>query len=294
MRYRFIEQYRAEHSIVLMCRVLQVSRSGYYAWRKRPESAREMANQELGAEIDQIFKAKRQVYGSPRIRKELLALGKRYSRKRIARLMRKLGLRARCRRKYKVTTQRNAAHEVAPNLLQQDFHAEHPNAKWIADITYIRTQGGWLYLAVILDLYSRRVIGWAMGPRLTQALALDALQMALKRCQPPTGLIHHSDQGSQYTSAAYLRLLKSWGIRVSMSSTGNCYDNAPAESFFGTLKNEWVHHQHYKTRSMAKTSIFDYIEVFYNRQRRHSSLDYVSPVDFELAYALKSSLSCCP
>lgn len=243
---------------------------------------------------EQIYKAKRKVYGSPRIHRELQALGKRCSRKRVARQMRKLGLRARCRRKYKVTTQCNAVHEVAPNLLQQDFHAEHPNAKWVADITYIRTQAGWLYLAVILDLYSRRVVGWAMGPRLTQALALDALRMALQRCQPPTGLIHHSDRGSQYTSTAYLKLLKSWGIRVSMSSTGNCYDNAPAESFFGTLKNEWVHHQHFETRAVAQTSIFDYIEVFYNRQRFHSSLDYVCPVDFELAYKRKSSLSFCP
>ena len=164
MRYRFIARYRALHSIVLMCKVLQVSRSGYYAWRKRPESAREMANQELRTEIEHIFKVKRQVYGSLRIYRELLALGKRCSRKRVAHQMRKLGLQARCRRKYKVTTQRNAAHEVAPNLLQQDFHAEHPNAKWVADISYIRTQAGWLYLAVILDLYSRRVIGWAMGP----------------------------------------------------------------------------------------------------------------------------------
>ena len=294
MRYRFIEQYRKQHSITLMCKVMQVSRSGYYAWRKRPASGREMANQELRTEIEGIFKAKRQVYGSPRIHRELRALGKRCSRKRVARLMRRLGLRARCRRKYKVTTQRNAAHEVAPNLLQQNFQATHPNAKWVADISYIRTQAGWLYLAVVLDLYSRRVVGWAMGPRLTQALALDALRMALRRCQPPTGLIHHSDRGSQYTSTAYLLLLKSWDIRISMSSIGNCYDNAPAESFFGTLKNEWVHHQHYATRAEAKTSIFDYIEVFYNRQRRHSSLDYVSPVDFELAYALKSSLSFCP
>jgi len=294
MRYHFVEQHRERYRITRMCRVLHVSRSGYYAWRRRPPSAREMANQELAQEIERIFEEKHKVYGSPRIHRELLALGKWCNRKRVARLMRKRGLRARCRRKYKVTTQRNATHEVAPNLLHQDFQAEQPNAKWVADISYIHTQVGWLYLAVILDLFSRRVVGWAMEPRLTQALALKALRMALQRCHPPKGLIHHSDRGSQYTSTTYLNLLHSWGIRVSMSSTGNCYDNAPAESFFGTLKNEWVHHQHYPTRGAAKTSLFNYIEVFYNRERRHSYLDYVSPVAFELAYAQQSTLSACP
>ena len=294
MRYQFIAQHRQHYSVGRMCSVLGVSRSGYYAWRQRPVSAREMANQELGAEIQRIFKEKREVYGSPRIRRELLTLGKRCSRKRVARLMRQLGLRARCRRKYKVTTRSQPSHEVAPNLLHRDFHAQRPLEKWVADITYIRTDSGWLYLAVILDLFSRRVVGWAMGPRLTQDLALNALRMALRRCPPPKGLIHHSDRGSQYTSAAYLNLLKSWGIRVSMSSTGNCFDNAPAESFFGTLKNEWVHYQAFETREAAQTSIFEYIEVFYNRERRHSYLDYVSPSAFELAYAQQSSLSSCP
>ena len=294
MRYQFIEQHRERHSITQMCAVLRVSRSGYYAWRKRPVSAREMANRDLEQEIQRIYEEKRQVYGSPRIHRELLALGKGCSRKRVARLMHKLGLRARCRRKYKVTTRRQPAHEVAPNLLQRDFRAQQPLEKWVADISYVRTQAGWLYLAVILDLFSRRVVGWSMAPRLTQELALKALRMALQRCQPAPGLIHHSDRGRQYTSTAYVNLLKSWGICISMSSTGNCYDNAPAESFFGTLKNEWLHHQHFATRTAARTSIFDYIEVFYNRNRRHSYLNYVSPVAFERAFAQQSTLSLCP
>ena len=282
MRYEFIQAHRDEFAIVIMCRVLDVSRSGYYAWCKRPVSLREMANQELKGEIKEIYQRSRQTYGSPRIRAELADQGIRCGVNRIARLMKEAEVVAKQSAKFKVmTTDSEHEYPVAPNLLGQDFTTERPNEKWLSDITYIPTDEGWLYLALVMDLYSRRIIGWAMADNLERWLAIDALQMALDTRQPPPGLIHHSDRGSQYASDEYQALLTQHQFQVSMSRKGNCYDNAPMESCIGTLKTEQVYHRHYATRAEAKTDIFEYIEVFYNRFRRHSALDYQCPVAFE-------------
>lgn len=266
-----------------MCRVLDVSSSGYYAWRKRPSSAREMANHTLLQEIQAAHQASKGVYGSPRIYHEVKEKVS-CSQNRVARLMKKHGIAAKQKRRYKQTTKANGAHPVAPNLIDRDFAAAAPNEKWTTDITYIPTLEGWLYLAVVLDLFSRRIVGWAMSARMTSDLVLDALHMAIRERKPAVGLIHHSDRGSQYTGAPYQALLKSHQFQVSMSGTGNCYDNAPTESFFGSLKMEWVHHTIYETRAQARTDIFFYIEAFYNRQRRHSMLGYISPAAHEAAY----------
>ena len=244
MRYQFIEDNRKEFAITRMCRVLDVSSSGYYAWRKRPSSQQEMANQELLKAIEVAYEKSNGTYGSPRIYaevKENVAC----SENRVARLMKKQGLAAKQKRRFKHTTKANAAHPVAPNLLDRDFTATAPNQKWTSDITYIDTQEGWLYLAVVLDLFSRRIIGWAMSARMTSKLVLDALNMAIQQRQPPSGVLHHSDRGSQYTGHLYQQLLTDYGFQVSMSRTGNCYDNAPTESFFGSLKTEHVHHVNY-------------------------------------------------
>lgn len=282
MKYQFITDHREEFEITVMCRVLAVSRSGYYAWRKRPTSARKMADQELSQQIKEIHQQSRQTYGSPRIQAELAENGVNCGQKRVARLMRQEELWAKQSRKFRVTTTDSAhPYPVAPNLLDQDFSASRPNEKWLTDITYIPTAEGWLYLAVVMDLYSRRIVGWAMRDSLERHLVIAALQMALKMRQPPPGLLHHSDRGSQYASDDYQALLTHHQICCSMSRTSNCYDNAPMESFFGTLKTEWVHHCHYQTKAEAKTDIFEYIEVFYNRVRRHSALSYQSPVNFE-------------
>ena len=289
MRYQFIEDHRQEFMVVLMCRVLAVSTSGYYAWRKRSVSTREMANRSLLKEIKAVHEGSRGTYGSPRIYYELKERVP-CSRNRVARLMRKHGIRARQKRCYKKTTKANEKHPVAPNLLARDFSAAAPNEKWTADITYIPTLEGWLYLAVILDLFSRRVVGWAMSARMTSHLVLEALNMAIQHRRPGPGLLHHSDRGSQYTGADYQQLLKNQHFQVSMSGTGNCYDNAPTESFIGSLKMEWVHHAYYETRAQARADIFFYIEAFYNRQRRHSTLGYVSPAAFEEAFYSNASI----
>ena len=283
MRYQFIEDHRHDFRVTLMCRVLDVSSSGYYAWRKRPSSLREMANETLLKEIQAAHEASKGVYGSPRIYHEVKEKVS-CSQNRVARLMKKHGIAAKQKRRYKQTTKANGAHLVAPNLVNREFAAAAPNEKWTTDITYIPTLEGWLYLAVVLDLFSRRIVGWAMSARMTSDLVLDALHMAIRERKPAVGLIHHSDRGSQYTGAPYQELLKSHQFEVSMSGTGNCYDNAPTESFFGSLKMEWVHHVVYETRAQARTDIFFYIEAFYNRQRRHSTLGYVSPAAHEAAY----------
>ena len=282
MKYQFMADHQQEFEITTMCRVLKVSRSGYYAWRRRPVSARKMANQKLTEQIEEIHQQSRQTYGSPRIHAELTNRGVHCGHNRVARLMRQAELRAKKNQKLKVKTT-DSAHNypVAPNLLEQDFQASRPNEKWVADITYIATAEGWLYLATVMDLYSRRIVGWAMGDTLARSLPLAALQMALETRQPPPGLLHHSDRGSQYASEDYQAVLTKYQIQGSMSRTANCYDNAPIESFFGTLKTELVHHRHYVTRTDAKTDIFEYIEVFYNRFRRHSALDNLCPVVFE-------------
>lgn len=280
MRYQFIEQHREEFTVSLMCELLHVSRSGYYAWRKQPVSQREMANRLLLERIKAVYEAHRGRYGSPRIYDELKDEIP-CSVNRIARLMRAHGLKARRMRRYKVTTTRNEQHDAAPNLLQQDFTADRPGEKWCGDITYIWTAAGWLYLAVVMDLYSRRIVGWAMNRRMTSQLVQDAFQMAWRACQPPPGLTFHSDRGSQYTSHAFRDLLQRHHVRVSMSGTGNCYDNAVVESFFSTLKMELVYDTEYLTRATAMRDVFFYIESYYNRRRRHSTLGNLSPLAFE-------------
>jgi len=280
MKFAFIEEQRKNYPVRLMCRVLSVSSSGYYAWRNRKPSERERANEALLPEIQAAYENSRCTYGSPRIQAELQARGISCSRSRVARLMRKIGLKARCRRRYRVTTQAKDSHPVVANVLARDFTAQRPNQKWLADITYIDTHEGWLYLAAVLDVFSRRIVGWAMQKRMTTTLVADALQMALGQRQRLGDLLHHSDRGSQYTSHDYQKLLKSQHITPSMSGTGNCYDNAMMESFFASLKAEYVT-QRYATRDLARRDIFEYIEVWYNRKRRHSALGYLSPAAFE-------------
>jgi putative transposase len=281
MRFQFIEDHRDEFPVTRMCQELAVSPSGYYAWRKRPPSPREMANQELFNKIEVVYHENHGVYGSPRIYRELDDQGVACSENRVARLMRLRGLQAKQTKRFRTTTKRNRAHPVAPNLLKRDFTADRPDQKWLADITYIATLEGWLYLAAILDLYTRRIVGWAMSDRMTSDLTIAALEMALLQRQPDTGLVHHSDRGSQYTDRKYQELLMNCSIRASMNGAGSWYDNAPMESFFGTLKSELVHHSVYYTRTEARADVFYYIESFYNRRRRHSALDYLSPEVYE-------------
>jgi putative transposase len=288
MRFQFIEEHRDEFPVARMYEVLDVSGSGYYAWRKRPVSAREMANRELYKKIEAVYNESHGTYGSPRIYRQLKRQGVACSENRVARLMRLRSLRAKQTKQYKATTKRNESHPVAPNLLKRDFVAERPNQKWLSDITYIPTQESWLYLAAVLDLFSRRIVGWAMSERMTSELTVAALQMAIHRRRPDLDLIHHSDQGSQYTAGEYQALLKDHGIQVSMNGVGSWYDNAPMESFFGTLKSEWVNHHLYRTRAEARADIFYYIEAFYNRRRLHSSLDYLSPEAYEQLYQQQS------
>ena len=284
MRFQFIDDHRDEFPIRRMCKVLDVSHSGYYAWRGRPASEREMANQELYKRVKAVYYRNHGTYGSPRIYQALKRQEVRCSENRVARLMRLHGLRARQAKTYKSTTRRNKADPVAPNVLKRDFEAAGPNEKWLADITYIPTEEGWLYLAAALDMYSRRIVGWAMSDRMTADLTLSALRMAVQQREVDPDLIHHSDQGSQYTSGEYQQMLKDWGIEVSMNGVGTWYDNAPMESFFGTLKSEWVHHHTYRTREEARTDLFYYIEAFYNRRRLHSAIGYLSPASYEQLY----------
>ena len=294
MRFRLIEDHRDEFPVTRMCKVLAVSPSGYYAWHQRPPSAREMANRELYDKIETVYNENHGVYGSPRIYRELRDQGVACSENRLARLMRLRGLQAKQSKRFKTTTKRNRAHPAAPNLLKRDFTADRPDQKWLADITYIATLEGWLYLAAILDLHTRRIVGWAMSDRMTSALTVAALEMALLQRQPDAGLIHHSDQGSQYTDQAYQVLLKDRGIRASMNGVGSWYDNAPMESFFGTLKSELDNHRVYRTRDEARTDLFLYIEGFYNRRRRHSSLGYLSPEVYEQLYHQSHDLRLSP
>jgi putative transposase len=267
-----------------MCYVLQVSRSGYYAWRKRTPSARKMANQALVAEIKAIFPQYRKSYGSPRMTKELRRRGWSCSENRVARLMRLHNVRVKQTRGFHSTTRRHKKDPVAPNVLQRHFTAQRPNQIWLADITYIATKGGFVYLAAILDLYSRRIVGWAMDRHIREELTIRALKMALEQREPAPGILHHSDQGGQYTGRKYQALLAKYGFVVSMNGVGTWYDNAPMESFFGTLKSELVHHRVYQTRDEARNDLFFYVEAFYNRRRRHSVLDYLSPHTYECLF----------
>jgi transposase InsO family protein len=264
-----------------MCQTLGVSSSGYFAWRKEPERRRETKDAELLDAIESVRTRRQKNYGSPRVTKALKDKKVACSRNRVARVMRKNGIRALAAKKYKVTTDSKHDHPVARNVLDRQFNPERKDQVWAADITYIGTEEGWLYLAAVIDLYSRRVIGWSMQERLTQDLVLDAMFMALENRGVVSGLIHHSDRGSQYAAGDFQSLLEGRGIVCSMSRKGNCWDNAVVESFFHTLKVECVYQAHYVTREEARRDIFDYIEIFYNRQRLHSSLGYVSPVSFE-------------
>jgi transposase InsO family protein len=281
VRFAFIAVERAAFPVRLLCRTLQVSRAGFYAWHGRPPAPRTRADDRLGLEIAAIHAESRQRYGSPRIHAELADRGCRTGRKRVARLMRARGLAARRRRRYRVTTHSRHALPVAANLLARQFERAAPNQAWVTDITYIPTGEGWLYVAVILDLCSRFAVGWAMSERITDDLTLDALDLALARRRPPPGLLHHSDRGSQYASGEYQRVLAHHGVVCSMSRRGDCWDNAVAESFFATLKIELVHDAAWATRAAARTELFDYLERFYNGQRRHSALGYLSPRAFE-------------
>jgi len=271
-----------------MCEVLEVSRSRFYFWLRNPESECARANRLLLSEMRIAFDRTRQVYGSPRLTVELNESGVACSENRVARLMRLSGIRAVGKRKYRVTTHSKHSHPVAENLLDRQFSADKPNAVWLSDITYIWTTEGWLYLAGVIDVYSRILVGWSMGSRITAELTLDALRQAINRRNVTPELMHHSDRGSQYAAIEYQKLLKKTKMICSMSRKGNCWDNAPMESFFATLKAELVYREQFKTRQEAKTKIFDYIEVFYNRQRRHSTLGNISPVDFELRQTLSS------
>lgn len=282
MKYQFIAAQSREFPVSVLCHTLEVSVSGYYAWQTRGVSARQQDDAVLSAAIQRVFAAGRRVYGSPRIHAALHAEGIACGRKRVARLMRADHLSAQGRRPHKPrTTDSDHTQPVAPNRLARDFTATAPNEKWVADITAIATRAGWLYLAAILDVYSRRVIGWAMAARRDEQLVVAALQMALAHRHPHAPLLHHSDRGSQYTSSAYQAELARAGITVSMSRKGDCYDNALMESFFATLKAECVDPSDFQTHAEAQTHLFDYLEVFYNRQRLHSALGYRAPFTFE-------------
>ena len=284
MKYRFIEGHRPLWHLRTMCRILRASKSGYFAWRDGREAPRRSADRALTTQIAAIHQQQREVYGSPRIHRVLRQQGTRVSRKRVERLMRCAGIRVTPARRFTVTTDSNHDQPIAANLLRQDFHAVGPNQKWVTDITYIPTNEGWLYLAAIIDLFSRRVVGWAMSSTMETSLVRSALDMALGNRSPGNDLIHHSDRGSQYASTAYRQALHQQGITASMSRRGNCYDNAVIESFWHSLKVELVHRRSFVTRIEAEQAIFEYIEVFYNRVRLHSSIGYVSPAAFEAAH----------
>ena len=281
MKHQFMKAHESEFSIERMSSVFNVSRSGYYHFINATPSQRKQENHRLLTKINAIYEASRHTYGSPRIYAELCDMGEVCSRKRVAKMMNKAGIAAKMKKRFKVTTRANPQARPAPNLLQQNFTAEAPNKHWVADFTYIATKEGWLYVATVLDLFSRRIVGMSMSDRMTTELVTQALQQALTHRKPPARLIHHSDRGCQYTSNDFQELLKKHDIIASMSGVGNCYDNATQESFYHTLKTEHVYFEYYKTREQAKQSIFEYVEVFYNRQRRHSTLGYVSPMVFE-------------
>jgi putative transposase len=280
MRYAFIKEHRTCWPVVVMCRVLEVFRSGFYTFLRRTPSERDRRRGELADKIIEIHTDSRSTYGSPRVHRQLKESGESVSRKRVASIMRERKLQGKSPRKRKPHTT-DSAHDnpIAPNRLERNFTATAPNRKWVADITYVDTDEGWLYLAVVLDCFSRRVVGWAAADHLRSELVEEALTMAIETRRPKDGLIHHSDRGVQYASASFQRLLETHGIACSMSRKGDCYDNAVSESFFGTLKTELD--DPFATRASARAALFDYIEVFYNRQRLHSTLGYLTPAAFE-------------
>lgn len=284
MKYACLARHQGAYPVRLMCRVLEVSPAGYYAWRRRAPSARAIADERLVLNVRVAFRASGETYGAPRVHRELRAEGRRVGKKRIARLMRAEGLVGRRPRRRGVRTTNSAhAYPIAPNRLNRafDVHGMALNQVWVSDITYVPTRQGWLFLAVVLDLASRRVVGWAMRESLDADLALSALRMAVGARRPPAGLLHHSDRGVQYACTAYRALLSAHGLEASMSRRGDCWDNAVAESFFATLELELIVRRDWPTRDAARRAIFAYIETWYNRQRRHSTLDYLSPADYE-------------
>jgi putative transposase len=282
VKFAFVKEHRKVWPVGVICRVLGVARSGFYAWLRRTPSARRRRRQELAVKIRAIHHDHRRVYGSPRVHKALTAGGEKVCRNTVASIMRGHGIRAKKKARFTPrTTESRHASPIAPNTLDRRFDAELPDRKWAADITYIPTDQGWLYLAAVIDLCTRRVVGWAMANHLKTDLVSDALTMALSRRRPSRGLLHHSDRGVQYASDDYQGLLAEHGLTCSMSGKGDCYDNSVIESFWSTLKTELVHHEHYATHEEARMSIFQYIEVFYNRKRLHSSLGYKSPEAFE-------------
>lgn len=282
MIFRFIDQHKDRFPVRVLCETLEVSTSGYYAARTRPDSPRVRWRRQLAEEVRQVHEENRRVYGSPRVHRALLRRGRAVCRNTVAKVMSSLGIKARSHRRFRVLTTDSAhPHPIAPDRVQRRFDVKKLNCVWAADITYIPTGEGFLYLAGVMDLASRRIVGWSMGPNLHASLACRAFAMAVRSRRPPPGLVHHSDRGVQYACAEYQRLLEAHGVRASMSRAGNCYDNAAKESFWGKLKTELVHLRRFATREEAKQAVFDYIEVFYNRRRLHSTLGYVSPEQFE-------------
>jgi transposase InsO family protein len=289
LKYEFIQHQRKEYKIVRLCDVLEVSASGFYDWLERPESKRRRENRQLTEKIQHYHQQSREIYGSPKIHKDLVESGERCSVNRVARLMRAAQIESKMVRKFIATTNSKNTLEPAPDLLQRRFKVERQDKAWVSDTTFIATREGWLYLATLMDLFSRQVIGWAMSTKNNAELVQAALTMAVSRRGKTNvvDVIVHSDQGSTYASGDYLKQLRDNKLRCSMSRKGECLDNAVAESFFGTLKNELIYHEDYQSRAEAKQSIFEYIEVFYNRKRRHAFLKYLTPVEYEAKYVLK-------
>jgi transposase InsO family protein len=283
VKYRFIQSQRTQFSVAALCRVLEVSKSGYYDWRDRPESNRAKRHRYLLTKIRHAYLANRRVYGAPRIHAELVDHGEQVGKNTVARLMRRERIQSKVHRRFVVTTDSRHTKRPAENILARDFAASRANEKWVSDVTFIPTRKGWLYVALIMDLYSRRIVGWSMGEKHTTELIEEALKMAVSQRKDIRGVLLHSDQGVQYASGPYQQLLSRFGIVCSMSRKGNCWDNAPMESFFHSLKTECVGFEDYRSRDEARVSLFDYIELFYNRKRRHSSLGYRSPAAFEYA-----------
>jgi putative transposase len=282
MRFAWIKEHRDRFDLAALCAALEVSRSGYYAWLKRPASPRQKRREELTEKIREVHEESRYTYGSPRVHAELADRQVSVCVNTVARLMKQAGLQSRIRRRFVVpTTDSNHDEPVAANVLDRQFATEVPNRKWCCDITYVPTDEGFLYLGAVIDLCSRKIVGWSMADHLRSELCLEAISMALTHRRPERGLLHHSDRGVQYACEAYRQMLGEHGMERSMSRTGNCYDNAVMESFFSTLKTELIYHEHYATQAEARRSIFEYIEVFYNRQRRHSAIGYQSPEAFE-------------
>jgi transposase InsO family protein len=289
MKFAFIHAEKASFPVAVLCRLLGVTRQGYYAFAKRPVSAHADRERGLRERLRVLHAESKGRYGSPRLHAALRREGSKVSKHRIERALRSMGLQGRSPRRWRVTTRANPAHPVVGNSLARDFSASRPNERWVTDISYVWTDEGWCYLAVILDLFSRAVVGWALDTTLSTKLPLAALEMAIQRRRPGPGLLHHSDRGCQYTSVEYRAALAELGVTVSMSRKGNCWDNAVAESFFATLKTELVYRRNWAARFELRAAVFEYIEVFYNRRRLHSSIGYKSPAEHESAYALAAA-----